>query len=70
VPELPDVVNYVEAMRECLVGQRLERIVLRSPFVLRSVDPPIDAAHDRLVLAVSRNRQAAGDRARGTICSS
>ena len=54
MPELPDVVNYVEAMRECLVGQRLERIVLSSPFVLRSVDPPIDAAHDRLVLVVSR----------------
>jgi formamidopyrimidine-DNA glycosylase len=43
LPELPDVVLYLEALEGRLVGQRLERLHLVSPFVLRSVDPPIDA---------------------------
>jgi formamidopyrimidine-DNA glycosylase len=42
VPELPDVVIYVEALRARLAGQRLERVNLLSPFVLRSYDPPLD----------------------------
>ena len=43
MPELPDVVVYVEALRRHVVGQRLDRVNLLSPFVLRSVDPPIAA---------------------------
>jgi formamidopyrimidine-DNA glycosylase len=49
VPELPDVVVYLEALARLVVGQRLERIHLLSPFVLRSVDPPIDSIHGQLV---------------------
>jgi formamidopyrimidine-DNA glycosylase len=44
VPELPDVIVYQESLRARLVGRRLERIHLLSPFVLRSVEPPIEAA--------------------------
>ena len=41
MPELPDVIVYIEALKRHIVGQRLERFTLLSPFVLRSVDPPI-----------------------------
>jgi formamidopyrimidine-DNA glycosylase len=54
LPELPDVVVYIEALTRHLVGRRLERIHLLSPFVLRSVDPPIDSLHGRTVRTVRR----------------
>jgi formamidopyrimidine-DNA glycosylase len=41
LPELPDVVAYIEALRTHILGQRLEHLQLISPFVLRSVEPPI-----------------------------
>jgi formamidopyrimidine-DNA glycosylase len=54
VPELPDVVVYLEALQRHVVGQRLERLNLLSPFVLRSVDPPIDAITGQTVRGVRR----------------
>jgi formamidopyrimidine-DNA glycosylase len=54
VPELPDVVVYLEALTRHIVGQRLERIQLLSPFVLRSVDPPIESIHGQIVRGVRR----------------
>ncbi len=54
MPELPDVVAYVEALERHVVGQRLERVKLSSPFVLRSVDPPIDAITGQIVRGVRR----------------
>jgi formamidopyrimidine-DNA glycosylase len=54
MPELPDVVVYLEALTRHIVGRRLERITLHSPFVLRTVDPPIDAAQGMVVRAVRR----------------
>jgi formamidopyrimidine-DNA glycosylase len=54
VPELPDVTVYVERLVPRIVGQSLVRARLRTPFLLRSVDPPLDAAFGRKVLAVSR----------------
>jgi len=54
VPELPDVVVYVEALRRHVAGERLERLNLLSPFVLRSVDPPIDAVAGETVRGVRR----------------
>ena len=54
MPELPDVVVYVEALKPRVVGHRLERVHLLSPFVLRSVDPPLDALVGRSVLDVAR----------------
>ncbi len=54
MPELPDVLVYVEALERHLVGQPLQRVHLLSPFVLRSVDPPIDAVHGEIVRAVRR----------------
>jgi formamidopyrimidine-DNA glycosylase len=54
MPELPDVVVYIECLEPRVVGQRLERIRLASPFVLRSVDPPISSAEGKTVRAVRR----------------
>jgi formamidopyrimidine-DNA glycosylase len=54
LPELPDVVVYIEALTRHIVGRRLERIRLLSPFVLRSVDPPIDTLHGQTARAVRR----------------
>jgi formamidopyrimidine-DNA glycosylase len=54
MPELPDVVVYIEALTPRIVGQPLQRINLLSPFVLRSVDPPIASVHGRVVRQLRR----------------
>ena len=54
MPELPDVVVYLEALTRHVAGRRLERIHLVSPFVLRSVDPPIDVLDGQIVRGVRR----------------
>ncbi len=43
MPELPDIALYIEALRERLLGRRLERVRVLSPFLMRSVEPPLDA---------------------------
>jgi formamidopyrimidine-DNA glycosylase len=54
LPELPDVVVYVEALERHVTGQRLERLNLLSPFVLRSVEPSITSIHGQVVRGVRR----------------
>jgi formamidopyrimidine-DNA glycosylase len=54
LPELPDVVVYVEALTRRVAGQPLERLHLHSPFVLRSVDPPLTSILGRSVAGVRR----------------
>ena len=54
MPELPDVVVYVEALRERVMGRRLESIVLRGPFLLRTVEPPLESLYGRAVTGVER----------------
>lgn len=54
MPELPDIVAYVEALERRVVGQTLEAVRARGPFVVRSVDPPISAAAGHVVLGVRR----------------
>jgi formamidopyrimidine-DNA glycosylase len=54
VPELPDIVVYLEALTRHVVGERLETSRLFSPFVLRSVEPPLEAASGRRVRGVRR----------------
>ena len=54
MPELPDVVVYLEALQKRIVGQPLERIRLVSPFLLRSVEPPLDEIAGRPVLGLHR----------------
>lgn len=54
MPELPDVVIYLEALESRIVGRVLEQVRLFSPFVLRSVDPPIGEASGRRVVGLRR----------------
>jgi len=54
VPELPDVVVYIEHLESRLAGRTLERVRLMNPFVLRSVTPPIASAEGKKVVGVSR----------------
>jgi len=54
MPELPDITVYVEALQARIAGARLERVRLASPFVLRSVDPPISEANGRAVTGLRR----------------
>jgi formamidopyrimidine-DNA glycosylase len=54
LPELPDIELYLHALTSRIVGQRLDRIRLASPFLVRSFDPPIDQAHGRKVVGLRR----------------
>jgi len=54
MPELPDVEVYREALAARVVGATLQRVELRSPFVLRTAQPPLEAAHGRRVTGVRR----------------
>ncbi len=54
MPELPDLTVYVEALQQRLTGQRLEHVLIRSPFLLRTVEPPLAAAEGRQVREVRR----------------
>jgi formamidopyrimidine-DNA glycosylase len=54
MPELPDVTVYVEAIAARAVGHRLRRAVIRGPFLLRSVAPPVGAVEGKTVREVRR----------------
>jgi formamidopyrimidine-DNA glycosylase len=54
MPELPDIVVYIEALSARVLDKRLENIRLLSPFVLRSVDPPLDAVRGAVVRGLRR----------------
>src|SRR5436309_3679763 len=54
MPELPDIVVYIEGLQRRIVGQPLTRVNLLSPFVLRSVEPPLDSIAHQIVCGVRR----------------
>ena len=54
MPELPDVELYLSSLRSVIGGRRLERIRLATPFLLRSVDPPLVRAEGRVVAGFRR----------------
>jgi formamidopyrimidine-DNA glycosylase len=54
MPELPDITLYLEALEPRILGQPLQGVRLASPFLLRTVDPPIKATHGRRVRALRR----------------
>jgi formamidopyrimidine-DNA glycosylase len=54
MPELPDLTVYLERLQARLTGRALERIRLASPFLLRSVDPPIHVAEGKRVVGFRR----------------
>jgi formamidopyrimidine-DNA glycosylase len=54
MPELPDIVVYIERLEPRILGQTLERVRLKSPFLLRTVTPPLREAEGKKVLGVGR----------------
>ena len=54
MPELPDIVVYLEALEGRVRGRTLDEVRLRSPFLLRTVEPPLAAARGRVVAGLRR----------------
>jgi formamidopyrimidine-DNA glycosylase len=54
MPELPDVLLYLHALTPRVVGQHVNRVRLVSPFLLRSIDPPLSAIERQKVIALRR----------------
>jgi len=54
MPELPDITAYITALDARLTGQVLERVVVTSPFLLRTFDPPLSSTEGRTVTALRR----------------
>jgi formamidopyrimidine-DNA glycosylase len=54
VPELPDIVLYLEALAPRVVKQPLERVRIGNPFLVRTPEPPLSAVEGRRVLALRR----------------
>ncbi len=54
MPELPDLTVYVEALGRRIVGERLERALIASPFLLRTAVPAIESVQGRRVREVRR----------------
>jgi formamidopyrimidine-DNA glycosylase len=54
VPELPDIVIYIEALEQRILGQVLEKVRVVSPFLLRTVDPPLSSVEGKSVRELRR----------------
>jgi formamidopyrimidine-DNA glycosylase len=54
MPELPDITVYLEALERRIVGQRLERIRIASPFLVRTFEPPVESAESKGVRKLRR----------------
>jgi formamidopyrimidine-DNA glycosylase len=54
MPELPDILLYLHALRPRVVGRRVKRVRLVSPFLLRSVEPPLTAIDGRTIVDLHR----------------
>src|SRR5579871_6965961 len=54
MPELPDIVVYIEALEKRILGQPLQHVRLASPFLLRSVSPPIRDVEGKTVRQLRR----------------
>jgi formamidopyrimidine-DNA glycosylase len=54
MPELPDISAYMKALQSRIVGQRLERVRIRNPFLLRSAEPSVSAVEGKTVRELRR----------------
>jgi formamidopyrimidine-DNA glycosylase len=54
MPELPDISAYIKALEARVLGATLEKVRVTSPFLLRTVDPPLESAEGRTVTAIRR----------------
>jgi formamidopyrimidine-DNA glycosylase len=54
MPELPDIVVYIEALEQRVLGETLERVKIASPFLLRTAAPLITSVEGRKVIELRR----------------
>jgi formamidopyrimidine-DNA glycosylase len=54
MPELPDVVVYLEALAPRVLSQPLERFRIGNPFIVRTIEPPVTEFEGRRVTALRR----------------
>ncbi len=54
MPELPDIVVYIEALERRILGDVLERVLMASPYLLRTATPPIDLMQGQTVKTIRR----------------
>ena len=54
MPELPEILLYLNALESRIMGETLERIRVSSPALLKTFDPPVSAAHGKRVTGLRR----------------
>jgi len=54
VPELPDIVVYLDALARHLTGKTLRKVRVVNPFLVRTYDPPLDESHDKTIRGFRR----------------
>ena len=54
VPEYPDITVYLEALEARILGQKLESVLVRAPYLLRTVTPPLQAVEGKTVVGLRR----------------
>ena len=54
MPELPDILLYLHALQSRIVGRRVSGVRLASPFLLRSVDPPLSSIEGKTIVGLRR----------------
>src|SRR5690348_15164670 len=54
MPELPDISAYITALEPRTIGEPIEHVRLASPFLLRTVDPPLASVEGRKLRELRR----------------
>lgn len=54
MPELPDITVYIEALESLILNRTLEKVRTNTPFLLRTIDPPLATAEGATVVELRR----------------
>lgn len=54
MPELPDIVVYLDALSRLLRGKKIQKAIVKSPFLLRTFDPPLETVEGQSIAGFSR----------------
>ena len=54
MPEYPDIVAYIEALEKRILGETLERVLVNSPFLMRTASPPLSSVEGKKVVTLRR----------------
>jgi len=54
VPEFPDIVVYIEALEKRILGAELKTVLIRAPYLLRTVTPPLESVEGKKVVRLRR----------------